>query len=117
MKKIDFKNLSLSPKIIPIATSLLASTNTLYATTLGANIQTTGTNILTEIKDVYCNSLCWLLLAINGCIVFFSKNDKLIGFAKKALWGTVIVYIILQLLTSGDTLKTTFDEISTWMNG
>lgn len=100
----------------------LASKGMYYATSaetdLGQNIETTSGKFLNELAAVYCNSLCWLILGVNLCFLFFSKNDKLIGFAKKAVIGCIAVYVILKILTSGDsnTITNTTDSITNWMS-
>lgn len=89
------------------------------ATELGRNIESTSGKLLSEIKAIYCGSLCWLLLAINICILFFSKDDKMISFSKKAIFGCIIAYAALQILvkSSGGSIGSTINNISTWMGG
>lgn len=85
-------------------------------TDLGQNAIDTSQNLLNEITAVYCNSLGWLLLAISLITLTFSKNDKVLGFAKKGLYGSIIVYIILIILNGGpaNVIANTVDTVSSW---
>lgn len=89
------------------------------ATDLGTNIESTGKKFLNEITAVYCNSLGWLVLGISLLIYAFAKDDRVVGYAKKAAWGSVIVYIILIILNGGpgNVIQTTVDSVQGWMGG
>lgn len=103
------------------ALTVLTSRGMYHATQtdIGSNINTTAGNFLTEFKEVYCGSLCWLLLGIQVAILFFSKNDKLVAFAKRALVGCIVLYAVLQILTkaSGGAIGNTVTTISGWAGG
>lgn len=103
------------------ASAVLASRGMYHATQtdIGTNINTTAGKFLTEFKEVYCGSLCWLLLGIQVAVIFFSKNDKLVAFAKKALIGCIVLYAVLQILTkaSGGAIGSTVTTISGWAGG
>lgn len=93
--------------------------DTTTATDLGTNVKSTGKNFLNEITAVYCDSICWLLFIIELLFYFFSKNEKVIGYAQKALVGTVIAYIVLNILNGGpgNVIQNTVDSIQGWMGG
>ncbi|MEE1256245.1 MAG: hypothetical protein UHN47_07005 [Lachnospiraceae bacterium] len=85
-------------------------------TDLGVSLTDTGNNLLNEITAVYCNSVGWLLFAISLAFYAFSKNEKIIGFAKKGIYGSIIVYIILIILNGGpaNVIQNTVDTVTSW---
>ena len=85
-------------------------------TDLGVSMTETGKSLLNEITAVYCNSLGWLILAISLLTLMFSKNEKLLGFAKKGVYGSIIVYIILIILNGGpaNVIQKTVDTVTSW---
>ena len=97
--------------------SMLATVNA--ETDVGKNVTLGGRKLLNEITAVYCNSLGWLLAAINVAILMFSKNDKAVAFAKKALFGVVAVYIVLKILNTanGGIIGSTTDTMTQWISG
>lgn len=85
-------------------------------TDLGVALTDTGKSLLSEITAVYCNSVGWLILAISLLTLMFSKNEKLLGFAKKGVYGSIIVYIILIILNGGpaNVIRNTVDTVTSW---
>ncbi len=85
---------------------------------LTTNAKTTVQNLLSNFSSLYCDSLCWLLVAIDLFLLFFSKNDKMLAFAKWSLVGCIVVYVVFKVIgTDGGVLGTTADSISDWMKG
>ncbi len=83
---------------------------------LTQNATTTSSNLLSNLSNLYCKSLCWLLLVIDAVLLVFSKNDKLLAFAKWSLVGCIVVYIVFKMVgTNGGILATTADSIADWM--
>lgn len=85
---------------------------------LTENAKVTSSNLLSNLSHLYCDSLCWLLLAIDVILLFFSKNEKLLAFAKWSLVGCLVVYVVFKVMGSdGGIFAQTADSISTWMGG
>lgn len=101
--------------------AVLASRGMFYATEtqVGTNFNNVAGKLLSEFKSVYCGSLCWLLFGVQVAILFFSKNDKLVAFAKKALFGCIVLYAVLQILVKSDggAIGNTVNTISNWAGG
>lgn len=88
-------------------------------TTLGGNLNTGAYNLIKEIESIYCGSVAWLLLAINILVLAFSKDEKKIGFAKRALAVVVVAYAVIKILastTGGGAIGSTVDEMTDWVN-
>lgn len=119
MKKYKNQHFLTNLPVLFTAASLTKRSFYAAATELGKNIENTSGRLLSEVKAIYRGSLCWLLLAINICILFFSKDDKMISFSKKAIFGGIIAYAALQILvkSSGGSIGSTINNISTWMGG
>lgn len=83
---------------------------------LANNLSTTSSNLLRNLSNLYCNSLCWLLFTIQAVILLFSKNEKAIGLAKWSLVGCLIVFVLFKLIgTDGGIIGNTADSISEWI--
>lgn len=83
---------------------------------ISQNIQNTSSNLLTNISNVYCKSVVWLLFLIELCVYAFSKDDKKIALAKKCFIGCLVVYIFFKLIgTDGGVVGSTADKIAEWM--
>lgn len=123
--KVVTENKNKIAKCTSVITAFMLSTCYFMAssisaeTDLGKNLENTGKKFLNEFAAVYCNSVGWLLLGVNICILLFSKNDKLVGFAKKAAIGVFILYIILKILiaTNAGIIGTTANTVTTWVSG
>ena len=85
-------------------------------TDLGVALTDTGQNFINEITAVYCNSIGWLLLIISLGFYMFSKNDKVIGYAKKGIYGSLLGYVILIILNGGpaNVISKTLDTVTSW---
>lgn len=82
------------------------------------NISTTASNLITEIRTAYCNSICWLLFLIELGFYLFSKDEKKIAIAKKCFFGCFIFYVILKLTgNDGGIIGKSADKVSEWMGG
>ena len=108
-----------------IVIAFLLTKGTYYAdipqaqTDLGNAMTETGDNLLKEVAAVYCNSVGYLIFAVSILTLMFSKNEKVLGFAKKSAWGSAIVYIILIILTGGDVnvISNTVNTVTSWASG
>ncbi len=87
-------------------------------TTLGGNLETGASNLIQEVEAIYCGSVAWLLLAINVIILAFSKDEKKLGFAKRAIAVIIVAYIVVKILSSGGggSIGSTVDEMTEWVN-
>ena len=112
-------------KVLTCGVTILVSKFCFYAdvptaqTDLGTNIMSFGSNLLNEIAAVYCGSLCWLAFAIEILVLVFSHNDKALGFAKKALIGCIVVFIVLLILCKPDAgvIGLFTKQIGGWASG
>ena len=53
--------------------------------------------IIETVRQIYQGSVFWLLALVNVAILLISKNDKVLGAAKKTMIGLVAFYIILSI--------------------
>ena len=112
-------------KCVSVVTAFMLSTCCFIAssisaeTDLGKNLENTGQKFLNEFAAIYCNSVGWLLLGVNICILLFSKNDKLVGFAKKAAVVVFVLYVLLKILVASNAgiIGTTANTVTTWVSG
>ena len=64
--------------------------------------------IIDTVRHIYQGSVFWLLAIVNVAILLISKNDKVLGAAKKTMIGLVAFYIILAI---------PLDNFKTFING
>lgn len=96
---------------------LMVRPNYFYASTaLGTSIETGSKGLIDEIANIYCGSLCFLLIAIDVVLLFISKDDKVIAMGKRALLFLVVAYIILKLIQN-DVIKNTVEAVSGFFGG
>lgn len=120
VKKLKRSNYDI-PALMVSSITVLMSRGVYFATEtdLGNHLNTTAQKVLAEIKSVYCGSVCWLLFGIELLFMFFSKDDRRVAIAKKALIGCIVAYIVLQILVKGSTgtIGTTVTKLSGWIQG
>lgn len=90
-----------------------------YATDIANNLTTAGTNVLQDIAGIYMNSLFTLIGSISIGFAYFSHNDKIVGYAKKAAIGSFVVYVIAVIISANPTYNIftrTADTVSGWIN-
>lgn len=97
----------------------IAAQGTYHATDIGNAIDSVSSNVLDEIARVYCGSLFFLLLGVNIVVLAFSKNDKVLGVAKRTIIFIIAAYFVLKLLQggSGGKIGTTVDTLTGWITG
>lgn len=97
----------------------IAAQKTFYAaeTDLGKGIETASGKVLNEISSVYCGSIFYLLLGINVIVLAFSKNDKVLGIAKRTLIFIVLAYFVLKMIagTGGGKVGSTLTTMEGWL--
>lgn len=90
-----------------------------YATDIANNLTTAGTNVLQDIAGLYMNSLFPLFGSIAVGFMVFSKNDKTVGYATKAAFGSFVVYVIAVIISANpayNIFTRTADTVSGWIN-
>ena len=108
--------------LIQSATYFVVAASTVipfYATNIANNLTTTGTNVLQDMAGIYMHSLFPLFGFIAAMLAFFSKNDKIVGYAKKAGGGCFVVYIIAVIISANpayNIFTRTADTVSGWIN-
>lgn len=108
--------------LIQSATYFVVAASTVipfYATDIANNLTTTGTNVLQDMAGIYMHSLFPLFGFIAVMLAFFSKNDKIVGYAKKAGVGCFVVYIIAVIISANpayNIFTRTADTVSGWIN-
>ena len=89
------------------------------ATSVGDALDNGASQGLQEFARVYCGSVGYLLMAIEGFLFLKSKNDKVKAAALASLVGCFIAYIYLKILSAqgGGAIGTTLDEVTDWVDG
>lgn len=88
-------------------------------TAVGQGINNASKNLVSEIASVYCGSLAFLFLVINGIVLAFCKNEKVLSVAKISMFAIPIVYVLLKMAVAGTggALGKTMENLSTWATG
>lgn len=108
------------------AATFLSAKGMYYASETGtsleisSNMSTTATNFVNEIAVIYTKSLFPLVVLIALGFMFFSKDDKIVTWAKRIGFGALVVYIICKIFlanTSDNTITRSLDTITNWVSG
>lgn len=108
------------------AATFLSTKGMYYASDTGtsleisSNMSTTATNFVNEIAVIYTKSLFPLVFLIALGFMFFSKDDKIVTWAKRIFFGALVVFVICKIFlanTSDNTITRSLDTITNWVSG
>ena len=119
MKKVLEKSKNVMLKIALMVSAYSVSVIPMMAKnnlTITGKFTTAAGKLLSDLEKIYCGSVAWLLLVINILVLAFSKDDKVIGIAKRSLATIVIAYIAIKILAkaNGGVIGNAIDTMAGW---